>query len=142
MSKLMANAGKNKKWLHGFILPLCLTLTACGSGEVAVKEAAQLRWNALINGDLGAAYQYYTDAFRETVPLQLFRKQTTGVGLWNKAQVASVKCDESGKRCDAEVKVTVAMKMRGLPKPVETSDTVHETWVKEGVFSDWRYIKK
>ncbi len=138
----MAYTKQNKKWLCGFILFLCLSLSACGNGETAVKEAAQLRWNALINGDLGAAYQYYTDAFRETVPLQLFRQQISGVGLWNKAQVSTVTCDQSNRRCDAEIKVTVAMKMRGLPKPIETSDTVRETWVKEGVFSDWRYIKK
>ena len=138
----MSSIDQNKKWLCGFMLPLCLSLSACSSGETAVKELAQLRWNALISGDLGAAYQYYTDAFRETVPLQLFRKQTTGVGLWNKAEVAGVQCDESGRRCDAEIKVTVAMKMRGLPKPIETSDTVRETWIKEGVLSDWRYIKK
>lgn len=123
-------------------LPLCLSLTACGSGETAVKEAAQQRWNALIEGDFQQAYQHYTDAFKETVPLKHFRNQVQGVGLWNKAQVESVNCEASGKQCDAEVKVTVAMKMRGLPKPVETSDVVRETWIKQGVFSDWRYVKK
>ena len=107
-----------------------------------VKEAAQQRWNALIAGDLQAAYQHYTDAFKETVPYKRFRSQTKGVGLWNKAQVDTIDCDESGKRCHAKVEVTVAMKMRGLPKPVETSDVIHETWVREGVFSDWRYVKK
>ena len=138
----MTYTDQNKKWLCGLMLLSCVSLSACGSGEAAVKESAQQRWDALINGDLGAAYQYYTDAFRETVSLPLFRKQSTGVGLWNKAQVAAVQCDASGRRCNADVKVTVAMKMRGMPKPVETSDVVRETWIKEGVFSDWRYIKK
>lgn len=132
----------NRQWSYCCLIPLCLSLSACGGGEIAVKEAAQLRWNALIDGDFGAAYQYYTETFKSTVSLQSFRKQIIGVGLWSKAQVETVSCDKSGKRCDADVKVTVAMKMRGLPKPVETSDVLRETWVKEGVFSDWRYIKK
>lgn len=138
----MSEPYRNKIRIWLFIVTLCVVLSGCGAGETAVKEAAQLRWNSLIAGDFGAAYQHYTDAFKETVPLQRFRTQIKGVGLWNKAQVEAVKCDESGKRCDAKVKVTVAMKMRGLPKPVETSDVVRETWIKEGVFSDWRYVKK
>ncbi|MEZ5447690.1 MAG: hypothetical protein R3E89_01220 [Thiolinea sp.] len=96
----------------------------------------------MIAGDFQAAYQFYTDAFKDTVPPQHFRNQVQGVGLWNRAQVASVNCDKDGKQCDAEVLVTVAMKMRGLPKPVETSDKLRETWVKQGLFSDWRYVKK
>ncbi len=127
-------------WL--VLVPLCCTLTACGSGENAVKEAAQQRWDALLAGNFQGAYQYYTDAFKETVALEHFKNTVQGVGLWNKAQVKSVSCDPSGKHCEADVEVTVAMKMRGLPKPVETSDLVRETWTKEGVFSDWRYVKK
>ncbi len=128
---------------HGlFIFPLCLALSACTSGENAVKEAAQQRWNALVSGDFYTAYQFYTDAFKETVPLEHYKNKVAGVGLWNKAQVREVKCDAANARCEADVEVTVAMKMRGLPKPVETSDVVQEIWIKEGVFSDWRYMKK
>lgn len=124
------------------VLPLCWMLTACVSGETTVKQAAQQRWNALLAGDLQQAYQYYTDAFKQTVPYEHFRNSVQGVGLWSKAQVQKVSCDTSGDKCNAEVEVTVAMKMRGLPKPVETSDVIHETWTKEGSFSDWRYVKK
>ena len=132
---------KNKEF-YWLVLILLFMLSGCGAGEKTVKELAQLRWDALIAGDLNTAYQHYTDTFKKTVSLQNFRQQVKGVGLWNKARVEMVKCDQSGKRCEAEVKVTVAMKMRGLPKPVETSDIVRETWVKAGVFSDWRYVKK
>jgi hypothetical protein len=41
-----------------------------------------------------------------------------------------------------DVEVTVSMKMRGLSKPMETTDVVREVWVKEGWFSDWRYVKE
>ncbi|CAA6800152.1 MAG: Unknown protein [uncultured Thiotrichaceae bacterium] len=127
-------------WLA--LVPLCLVLTACSSGEIAVKEAAQQRWNALVDGDLHTAYQHYTDAFKKEVPLRYYRKQVKGVGLWSKAKVDAVRCDDAGNSCDAQVEITVAMKMRGLADPVETTDVVNETWVREGVFSDWRYLKK
>nr|CAA6814651.1 MAG: Unknown protein [uncultured Thiotrichaceae bacterium] len=124
------------------LIPLCLVLSACGSGETAVKEVAQQRWNALVEGDLHTAYQHNTDAFKKEVPLRYYRKQVKGVGLWNDAKVNAVKCDATGNSCDAQVEITVAMKMRGLADPVKTTDVVHETWVREGVFSDWRYLKK
>lgn len=40
------------------------------------------------------------------------------------------------------VKVTVAMKMRGLPEPIETSEVIQETWIKDTAWkSEWRYVK-
>ena len=68
--------------------------------------------------------------------------QKPSVGLGGKAQVEQVQCEASGKRCQVAVDVTVSMKMRGLSKPVDTSDVVNETWVKDGWFSDWRYVKQ
>ena len=127
-------------WLA--LMPLCLMLTACSSGEAAVKEAAQQRWDALIEGDYQTAYEHYTDAFKKEVPLRNYRSHVRGVGLWNKAQVDDIECDADGKRCDAQVSVTVGMKMRSLPEIIKTTDVVHETWIKEGLFSDWRYLKK
>ncbi|QLQ30389.1 MAG: hypothetical protein HZT40_00785 [Candidatus Thiothrix singaporensis] len=117
-------------------------LTGCGSAESVLTEYATNRWNALIQGDLAQAYQYYTDAFKATTPLDVFKHKVHGTGLWNKAKVDKVQCEEPGKRCQVDVEVTVSMKMRGLSKPMETSDVVHETWVKDGWFSDWRYVKE
>ena len=123
------------------ITALCVLLASCTQAEPLVREAAQKRWDALIAGDLLSAYQFYTDAFQKTVPLDHFRRQVTGTGLWSRAAVEKVSCDQSGDQCQADIRITVAMKMRGLPKPVESSDVVHETWVKQGLFSDWRYMK-
>ncbi|MEN9503393.1 MAG: hypothetical protein RI964_2678 [Pseudomonadota bacterium] len=117
-------------------------LVACQSSESKLTQAAEQRWIALINGNFTEAYQYYTDAFQQSTPLEMFKHKVHGTGLWNKAAVKSVQCDDSGKHCTVEVEVTVAMKMRGLNKPLETKDVVKETWVKAGWFSDWRYIKE
>lgn len=124
------------------LVPLCLVLSACGSGEAVVKEAAQQRWNALIEGDYQTAYQHYTDTFKKKVSLRNYRSHVKGVGLWKEAQVDNVNCDADGGRCDAKVSVTVGMKMRGMPEIMKTTDVVYETWIKEGLFSDWRYLKK
>lgn len=117
-------------------------LSACQSTDQQLKQAAQQRWAALISGNFTEAYQYYTEAFQQSTPLDLFKHKVRGTGLWNKAQVKTVNCEDGGKRCIVDVEVTVSMKMRGLTKPVETRDTVRETWVKTGWFSDWRYVKE
>lgn len=114
-------------------------LTACGSGENVLGKAAEGRWNALISGDMQAAYQYYTKAFQETTPLDMFKHKVHS-GLWKKAEVTKVTCTEPGKRCDVDVEVTAAIRMRGLKEPMESSATLHEVWVKDGWFSDWRYV--
>jgi hypothetical protein len=117
-------------------------LAACSPAESVLTDYAQQRWDAMISGDVEGAYAYYTDAFKATTTPAAFRHKASGAGLWSKAQVKKVQCEASGKRCQVDVDVTVSMKMRGLSTPVETSDVVHETWVKDGWFSDWRYVKQ
>lgn len=107
-----------------------------------VNEQAQKRWDALISGNLQSAYQYYSDSFKKTVPYEHFSHKVKGVGLWNKATVQKVTCNKEGSSCEAEIKVTVAMRMRGIEKPVETSNTLKEKWQKGSGFSNWRYVSK
>ena len=83
----------------------------------------------------------FDEAKQKVKSLDIFKNQTRGVGLWSGADVKTVQCESSGKRCLVDVDVSVAMRMRGLVEPVVTTDVVKETWVKEGWFSDWRYIK-
>lgn len=131
----------NRKTI-GVLLAAGSLLAACGSAESVLTGYAQQRWDAMIKGNLEQAYEYYTDAFKATTPLDVFRHKVQGTGLWNQAKVQKVQCEVPGKRCQVDVEVTVSMKMRGLSKPVESSDVVHETWVKDGWFSDWRYVKE
>lgn len=120
-----------------------LSLAGCNlSTETAVTEAAQKRWDALIIGDTEQAYHYYTTAFQQSMPYDHFKNNVRGIGLWSHAKVSKVNCEASGKSCKVDVDVTVSMKMRGLSTPVDTTDRVSETWVREGWFSDWRYVKQ
>lgn len=125
--------------LTGLILASC-NLT--GKPDTRVNDYAQKRWDALIAGNLQTAYQYYSDTYKETVPYEHFSRTVKGVGLWSKAKVQHVSCNKQATRCDAEIKVTVAMPMRGLDKPLETSNIIKETWQKNGFFSDWQYASK
>lgn len=127
------------------VLALCLPvlLSACNlSAESTVTASAQQRWDSLIAGDTEQAYHYYTDAFQQSTPYAHFKNKLHGIGLWSHAKVDKAECEPSGKRCTVAVDVTVTMKMRGLSKPVDTTDRVSETWVKDGWFSDWRYVKQ
>ncbi|MDQ5769549.1 hypothetical protein [Thiothrix subterranea] len=117
-------------------------LAACSPAESVLTGYAEQRWDALIKGNLEQAYGYYTEAFQATTPFDVFQRNTPSTGLWSKAQVQKVECEASGKRCSVDVKVTVSLKMRGLSQPVDTSDIVKETWIKDSWFSDWRYVKK
>lgn len=122
-----------------------LLLASCnfgGNPSTLVGDYAQKRWDALISGNLQKAYSYYSDSYKKTVPYEHFPHKIKGVGLWSKAKVIQVTCDKNEKSCEAEVEVTVAMRMRGLAKPIETSNTIKETWLKNGSFSDWRYASK
>ena len=125
--------------LSGLILASC---NITGKPDTIVSDYAQKRWDALIAGNLQTAYQYYTDAYKKSVPYEHFSHKVKGVGLWSKAKVQRVSCNEQATSCEAEIKVTVAMRMRGLDKPLETSDTVKETWRKKDIFSDWQYISE
>ena len=117
-------------------------LSACQSAQDALTSAATQRWNALIHGDMNAAYQLYTKAFQQTTTLDVFKNTMHGTGLWNKANVKAIHCADDGKHCNVDIEVTISMKMRGVKTPVETSSVIKETWVNEGWFSDWRYIKQ
>jgi hypothetical protein len=134
---------RSKKVLVALGLSLSLLLTGCfGGAESSVTASAQKRWDAMIAGDAEQAYSFYTDAFKQTTPYEHFKNKMHGVGLWSGAKVNQVTCEPSGKHCSVVVDVTVSMKMRGLSQPLNTTDRVSETWVKDGWLSDWRYVKQ
>ncbi|MBK8452457.1 MAG: hypothetical protein WAQ53_16540 [Thiofilum sp.] len=127
-----------KQWV--VLISLGLLVACSEPPEAIVKELAQQRWSALLQGNTSQAYALYTKAFQDTTPLQQFENSIRGLGLWKAAQVVDTQCKDS--QCQVNVKVTVAMKMRGLPEPIETSEVIQETWIKDTAWkSEWRYVK-
>lgn len=125
--KLVVGQG-SKAVAAGSILAAFL-VASCGtaptreeaSPEVAVKQRAQARWDAMVAGDLPKAYSYMSPASREVISLEAFRNSVR-LGFWKKAEVTGVTCEKDA--CDVVVQLTYSY--RGST----TQTPARETWVK------------
>lgn len=87
----------------------------------AVAARAQERWNALIKGDLTAAYAYLSPASRATMPLDVYKAKHK-VGLYRAAKIDAVDCDTD--TCTVRMLVTYDFKkFKGVVSPLQ------EKWV-------------
>jgi len=93
-----------------------MQLSGSATIEDKVKERAAKRWEALIVGDIDAAYGYFSKATKNTYPLEMYRSRIRP-GLWREARVDTVKCSE--EVCEVTVIVTVDhARIKGLITPV------------------------
>jgi len=89
--------------------------------RAAVSERVMARWEALIEGNLDAAYTYLSPASREILSLASYKAQARGSGF-RAAKVDSVECE--GAVCKVRVFVTYDHRlMKGLMTPL------NEKWV-------------
>ncbi len=118
--------------LAGFLLAACATGMAPGGlskesppevKQQAVKARAVGRWNALIKGDVPAAYAYLSPSTRATTPLDVYTAKRK-VGMYRKIKVDSVDCE--GAVCT--VKLTLRYDYKRF-KGIETPLSEH--WVIE-----------
>jgi hypothetical protein len=96
------------------------------SMEDQVRERAAKRWEALIRGDLDAAYGFFSKATRDTYPFDVYRVKMRP-GMWREARIDTVKCADG--ICDVAVTVTMDhARLKGIVTPVT------ERWiVQDGV---------
>ncbi|MGA8034202.1 MAG: hypothetical protein WCB48_17585 [Casimicrobiaceae bacterium] len=125
-----------KRWIGALaILALAGCATVGGSGTLtkdsppdvkreAVAARAQGRWDALIKGDLNAAYAYLSPATRATTPLDVYKAKHK-VGLYRKIKVDSVDCESAV----CTVKLTLTYDYKRRFKGIETP--LVENWVIE-----------
>lgn len=104
--------------------------TADANSEV--RALAQGRWDALVRGDVTAAYGYLSPASRASVPLLQYQ-QNIRVGFWKRAVVETVSCEPEV----CKVGVTITYDYRDV-KGVET--TLNESWVSED--GKWWFVLK
>jgi hypothetical protein len=88
-----------------------------------VAERAEERWQALIKGDLDAAYQFLSSGTKTAKPLALYKAQVRP-GIWRGAKVGKVTCQR--ELCSVTVRVTYDTK---VVRGVETD--VGESWIIE-----------
>ena len=118
------------------VAAVVITVSGCAAmapkpPEEAVKERAQARWNALVQGDYKAAYAFLSPGSRAVQPEAEYEKSLRR-DFWKAAKVENAQC--SDQRC--EVMATIEYDFAGR----RTTTPVRETWIREG--SEWWYVAK
>jgi hypothetical protein len=112
--------------LAGLALTGCASLNADSAPEAkqkVVAERAEARWQALMKGDLDAAYAFLSPASKKATPLKDYAK-TIKPGMWRQVKVDKVDCE--AEICKAQLSVTYDNRMmKGITTPV------WETWIIE-----------
>ncbi|WP_409524922.1 hypothetical protein [Nitrincola sp. MINF-07-Sa-05] len=115
---------------------VALVLSACASqpfgnadnersDEAVITERAQARLDALIAGDLPAAWSYTSPGYRQRVSNPMhYSAVVGGSGAWTAAAVDSVTCD-SDESCTVRVLITYP-----LLNGVENTKPLKERWIK------------
>lgn len=112
--------------LLGLVVAACATVTVDSAPEVkqkVVAERAQARWQALMKGDLDAAYAFLSPASKKATPLMDYAR-TIKPGMWRDVKVDKVNCE--AELCKVQLAVTYDAKMmKGITTPV------WESWIIE-----------
>lgn len=130
------------KQLGALLLVFVFGLAGCAGtgvkqdGGVDAKEVVakrvQSRWDALIKGDLAAAYEYLSPGTRSIMPLDSYRTKIKP-GRWKKVSVDSVACEQD--RC--EVVIVLEYSYRDM-KSIESRQ--NEIWLHES--GNWWYVPR
>jgi hypothetical protein len=112
--------------LAGLAVAGCAYVSATSAPEAKQKfvaERAEARWQALIKGDLDAAYVFLSPASKKATPLPAYKAQIRP-GMWRQVKVDKVDCE--AEVCKVQLQVTYdARQMKGIQTPL------WESWVIE-----------
>lgn len=124
----------------GCLLLGLLALGGCDalrSPEQVVARRAQARWDALVKGDLKAAYAYLSPGYRKAMSYERYQRGIFGVGKWQAAKVDQVSCQQP-EVCAVTVQVTIRLVVPRRGEPIESTSPVYERWVKDS--GKWWYV--
>jgi hypothetical protein len=102
------------------------------TAEDTVKERAQARWDALVKGDVKAAYTFLSPGSRAVLTPEAYANSIR-VGFWKSAVVNKVACGTQ-QACEAHVTIEYEFQAQRIKTPLR------ETWIREG--TDWWYLLK
>jgi len=129
------------RWIGAMLL----ALSACASvpeqsaapldKREVVAKIAQSRWDALVKGDIEAAYNLMSPASRAIVTLENFRRKQSVV-TWKAASVKKVDCS-ADDLCAVQVDMKYAYKLR-IGTVVENTQVSAETW--RNTAGGWWYV--
>lgn len=124
--------------LTGVLLSACATPPQSTGNFVA--ERAQDRWDALLAGELEAAYAFYSPGYRSTTSLIDFAFGIRARRVhWTSAQYTEHRCSESSCTVTFDVGFRVNQPVPGLDK-WDGSQIMEEKWVRTD--GQWWYLPK
>ena len=121
----------------GLVAGLIAGLAACAvfdrrTPQEVVKEKAQARWDALVKGDVAAAYVYLSPGSKAMTPLDAY-KNSIKPGFWKSVVVDKVDCT-TVESCDVVATIEYEIQSRRIKTPMK------ETWIRDG--SNWWFVQK
>jgi len=133
LDRFLRVAGSAMEWRSVTVSLALLGLAGCATVLTAsappeakqkvVAERAEARWQALIKGDLNAAYTYLSEGSKATTPLAAY-KANIKPGLWRGAKVDKVECE--AEVCKVTMLITYdTPRMKGIETPLP------ESWIIE-----------
>ena len=116
----------------GSMVPAPAAVASLGSTDAATQQVtarAQLRWNALLKGDMAVAYQFISPGGRSLMSLEQYRPRVN-TGFWRGAKVKEASC--AAETCD--VTVLVDMTIEG----VKFTNPIKESWILDA--GKWWFV--
>ena len=116
------------------VMGLALAVSACAvldrrPPEAVVKDRAQARWDALVKGDIEAAYGYLSPGSRSLMSLEQYSK-SIGKGFWKSVVVQDAVC--AADSCEVHATIEYEFQGRRVKTPYK------EKWIREG--SSWWFV--
>jgi len=96
---------------------------------------AQARWDHLVAGEYGKAWEYFTPGYRETAPVEQYVASIQRRPVkWEQAEVLSSDCEKP--RCEVVIDITYSLpRGRAGLDTVRLTRPISETWI----FSDGQW---
>lgn len=102
--------------------------------EAAVRQRADQRWEAMVDGKFENAYQYLSPGFRAVQSYKTYSSRFANTA-WTSGKAVRVECNDERDRCVATVRVESRAFMPGLQmnngQGTELKTYIEENWIKQ-----------
>jgi len=109
-----------------------LLLSACaapGNKQSTIEERANARWEALLTGDLAAAYEYLSPGYRSSVSSVQYQRMVLLQQIkYTSAKYVKSECEEATCNVTVLVGFTVYGAVPGV-KSFDGSRNIEESWI-------------
>jgi hypothetical protein len=133
---------KDRPIYMGLVCSLVL-FSACATTEVeqpeeSIKGRAMARWDALLSGDLPAAYEFLSPGIRTSVSSLQYQRSVVAQQIkWTGADYIGESCEETVCKVQISIDFAVYGALPGV-KSFEESQVVEESWIYTD--GDWYFV--